>query len=209
MPPPNVSVEELDTPINGTVVRVQVLVTLDSDAVDIDFVVFGTFTRLGSTVPLATTPTGQKITTLTFDPLRDQETDGDIFYSVFVSPQRNFVHGSWGNSTYTLMVQPYPSLEITQSISIDVCNSSAVLRGNVTLLPNTSINNTLTYTWRDPENQPIPDSFSSGDLAANGGNLRISNANNNTGDYRLTVCLDVLESFMGHCSSATYTIEGI
>ncbi len=202
------NIELLDDPITGTVVRLQGTAEVNS-AVDTEVTVPGSWSRLGS-ADLSNLSTSSN-TTLTFNPLRNASKDGgDYMYTVLITPQDStYIISTSTNMSYTLTIQPYPVLEIRDSITSGVCmtNEAAVLMGGVSLLPNTATYNTLIYTWMDPSNQPINASTSSY-LVVSGRNLTVMNIMDNTGVYSLTICLDIPGSCMGkHCSTASYTLD--
>ena len=152
-------------------------------------------------------------TTLTFDPLRNESADGGSYvYTVSVTPAQStsFIIHNMADENYTLTVQPYPDLVINDSLQSGVCkvDEAATLMGNVTLLPNTATNHTLSYTWTNPADQPI--TSSNGDYIVNEGSLRVENlANqNNMGNFSLRICLDVpATDIVGHCSSTSFTLS--
>ncbi len=177
--------------------------------------VSGSWSRLGSadlsnlSTSSNTDQTSPYPTILTVNPLRNADKDGgDYMYTVLITPQHStYIISTSTNMSYTLTIQPYPVLEIRDSITSGVCitNEAAVLMGGVSLLPNTAPN-TLIYTWMDPTNQPI--SASTSDLVVSGGNLTVMNIMDNIGVYNLTICLDIPGSCMEeHCSTASYTLD--
>ncbi len=205
--------ELLDDPITGTVVRLQG--TAQVTTVNTEVTVSGSWSRLGSadlsnlSTSSNTSQTSPYPTTLTFNPLRISNKDGgDYMYTVFITPQDStYIISTSMNMSYTLTIQPYPVLEISDSITSGVCmtNEVAVLMGGVSLLPNTATN-TLIYTWVDPSNQTIRTSTS--DLVVSSGDLTVMNIMNNMGVYSLTVCLEIPGSCMGeYCSTASYTLN--
>ena len=152
-------------------------------------------------------------TTLTFDPLRNESADGGSYvYTVSVTPAQvtPFIIRNMANENYTLTVQPYPDLVVIDSLQSGVCkvDETATLMGNVTLLPNTATNHTLSYTWTNPAGQPI--TSSNGDYVVTEGSLRVENlANqNNMGNFRFRICLDVSATdIVGYCSSTFFTLS--
>ena len=131
-------------------------------------------------------------------------------YNVSVTPAQSipFIMSSMDDENYTLTVQSYPDLMINDSLQSGVCmqDEAATLMGNVTLLPNTATNHTLSYTWTNPAGQPI--TSSNGDYVVTEGSLRVNNVQNNMGRYMLNICLDIPESnIVKHCSSASFSVS--
>ena len=152
-------------------------------------------------------------TTLTFDPLRNESADGGSYvYTVSVIPAQvaPFIVSSMADENYTLTVQPYPDLVIKDSLRSGVCkvDEAATLMGNVTLLPNTATNHTLSYTWTNPAGQPI--TSSNDDYVVTEGSLRVENLANqsNMGNFSLRICLDVpATDVVDHCISTFFTLS--
>ena len=139
---------------------------------------------------------------LTLDPF----SEGGIYgYGVEVYTESFTVHTRV--LEYIFNASHYPPLVVLQELSSGECgvNEVATLTGNVSLLPNTATNYTLTYTWTGPDGQPIPES--SGNLTVSGGILEVGNLGANAGTYILTSCLDIPgTSVMDHCSNTSYPI---
>ncbi len=205
------NIELLDDPITGTLVRLQG--TAQVTAVDTEVTVSRSWSRLGSEdlSNVSTTfnnQTSPYLSILTFNPLRIASKDGgDYMYTVLITPQDStYIINASMNMSYTLTIQPYPMLEISDSITSGACmiNEVAVLMGEVSLLPNTA-NYALIYTWKDSNNQSI--NASTSDLVVSGGNLTVMNIMD-TSVYSLTVCLNIPGIGQEEqCSTAFYTLD--
>ena len=206
----------LDDPICGTVIRLQGTAQLNSE-VNTNVTVSGLWSRLDSSALSNLSTSSETIRTspyrtiLTFNPLRIASKDGGVYvYTVSITPQDStYIISTSASVNYTLTIQPYPELEISDSITSGVCMTTqpAILMGGVSLLSNIATN-TLMYTWMDPAGQPI--SASTPDLVISDGNLTVMNIIDNMGIYTLTICLDIPGSCMEeHCSMASYTLDTV
>ena len=125
---------------------------------------------------------------------------------VTVTPSNSsFVEDITSNASYTISLQPYPSLVIRETVRSGKCET-AILIGNVRLLPNTATNHIITYSWTGPDGQAIP--ASSEDFTVMGGTLVVNNPRNNTGSYILIGCLTIPGTdVMNRCIPADYPIS--
>ena len=149
-------------------------------------------------------------TTLTFDPLRNEIADGGSYvYTVSVTPAQStpFIMSNMADENYTLTVLPYPDLMIIDSLGgVCMLDETATLMGNVTLLPNTATNYTLSYVWTNPAGLPI--TSSNGDYIINKGALRVDNLASNMGDFSLRICLDIPGTdVVDHCNSTSLSLS--
>ena len=213
VPPLTLNVMEESRPINGTVVSLRGTARLHP-SVDTNVNVTGSWRRQDLSPFTTITHITQALlysTTLTFDPLRNESADGGSYmYTVSVTPAQvtRFIMSSMDDENYTLTVQPYPDLVIIDSLQSGICmlDEAATLMGNVTLLPNTATNHTLSYTWTNPAGLPI--TSSNGDYNVTEGSLHVKNLQNNMGNFNLRICLDVPGTdIVGHCSSTSFTLS--
>ena len=193
--------------ITGTVVSLQGLATL-ADVVDSAVTVSLTWSRSDPNellnVTALTSPPYTVATTI--DPI----SVGGVFeFMVTVTPSNSrFVRGITVNTSYTINLEPYPSLMIRETVRSGECvvNETATLIGNVRLLPNTATNHIITYSWTGPDRQAIP--ASSEDFTVMGETLVINNPRNNAGSYILIGCLTIPGTdVMNRCIPADYPIS--
>ena len=215
VPPPTLSIESLDdAAVQGTVVRLQAAATLDP-AVNSPLTVVGEWSRqdmanLPQSIFISnTSQTSPYSNTLTFNPLRGNSDDGGVYvYMLTVSPRYStYIESASTNDEIMVVVQQYPSLNITRSVTTSVCGEQGEtsLSGNVSLLPNTA-QNSLTYSWTDLENGTI--STSTDDIIVDEGTLMVKDLASSIGTYTLEICLTVPDSGLsGRCSSSPYTIS--
>ncbi len=209
VPPPSLNIELLNDPRSGTVVCLQGRAQINSAAIDTDYQVSRSWNREGSNIIISNiSQTSPFYTLLTFNPLRVASKDGgDYVYTVTITPQDStYIASASSNASYTLTVLPYPELVIKKSMSNHTCvlNETAILTGEVSLLPNTA-SYTLSYSWRGPDDQSILSPSS--DYIILNDNLEVSNVKDHMGSYTLTVCLDIPGSFVEeHCSTVSYTL---
>ena len=178
-----------------------------SSLVDTDVSLAANWTREGEVEALITSDSSP--TTYQFAPV--SSTDSGVYsYAVTVSPaDLTYLAANSNNATFTLTVQPYPQLVVSQTVlSGEQCaEGMTTLRGGVSLHPNTPSDHTLSYTWRDPQGNEV--SGDSGDLTAAEGELVVRNVMENTGQYTLEVCITIAGSdVIDHCSEeAMYSIS--
>ena len=215
VPPPTLNIESLDEPaVQGTVVRLQATATLDP-AVNSPLTVVGEWSRqdmanLPQSISMSdTSQTPPYSNTLTFNPLRNNSNDGGVYvYMLTVSPRdTTYIESASTNGSIMIEVQEYPPLGIARNVTTSVCGEQGEtsLSGNVSLLLNTA-QNSLTYSWTDPQNGTI--STSTDDIIVNEGTLMVKNFASSIGTYTLKICLTVPDSGLsGHCTSSPYTIS--
>ena len=155
---------------------------------------------------VTTLPSPPYSLTTTFDPI---SVGGVYEFIVTVAPSNSrFVGCITANASYTINVQPYPLLVISKTVRSGECvvNETATLIGNVRLLPNTTTNHIITYSWTGPDGQTVMASIE--DFTVVGGMLIISNIRTNTGIYVLIGCLTIPGTdVMSRCIPANYPIS--
>ena len=182
--------------ITGTVVSLQGLATL-ADVVDSPVTMSLAWSRPdpNGLLDLAQLTDPPYTLNTTIDPL---SVGGAYEFTVIVTPSDpSFVEDITANASYTINLQPYPPLEIRETVRSGDCvgNPMATLTGSVSLLPNIATNHSLTYTWTVPGD---------GEL----GTEETLTVNNTKATYTLAACLTIPgTNVTNHCITAEYPIS--
>jgi hypothetical protein len=180
-------------------ISLQGSVTLANE-VDTKVNVLGTWTGPNSNDVLAFTERTNPPydTSLMIDPLN---TGGTYEFTVTTRPfNPTYIEANNVTTGYTINPLPYPKLVIARAVSSGVCgvNDTATLTGSVELLPSTTTNTEITYTWIDHTGRPV---------MGDGGTLVI-NSPGPQEFFKLMACLTIPGTDVeDHCQTVPYSIS--
>ena len=175
-------------------------------AVDSDLILTASWTHTNinlNTSSERVTPPLAQTTPLRLDPLSE---GGEYVFGVWVGqPNNSFLKPVSVNTSFSISLQPYPRLQLTQSLSSGQCGQDqATLSASLSLLPNIATQHSLTFSWSGPANQSL-DPFSGNQTAST---LQLTSLRDNSGDYELTACLEIPGTTVSNrCNSTRYSIS--
>lgn len=211
---PNISILSEGDSVQGTEYDLIGWTAVDQQLVDSKIEFITNWTRLDGKVNFKDVAVTSKTSisqspfsnTLAFAPLRNNNVDGGVYvFSVQVqSVDSQYIIPGAANRSFSLVIDNYPSLNITKIITTDECNrgSGAELVGSIEILNTTFSNASVTYTWkqsdqivRRPEGSLVTtDSYMIPSVTE-------------SAMYDLEVCLTIFKSgLQNHCSNTTYDV---
>ena len=148
------------------------------------------------------------INSLQFSPLRSDSVDGgEYIYTVDISSRNSsYVLPAVSRENISLVVLPYPELNINTAVNADECQltNETELSANVSLLSNTFSDRNVSFIWTRGTNEigreSGPNTFS--------GSYMLADISESTmGLYGVEVCLTVFGSGLeNHCSNTSIEI---